>query len=433
MVSREAASVDKTPWFKPYLEVQSDFVELRHCNLTTVDQTVFDSKSMPLLEKATKALGISSHEASMEFKAELLEQHATFERLCNFSAYRPSIPASVAANAQLNFPFSTFNSSVKIVFCISAFQDVEQVGNLVDALPQDNALVMIHLERSTSADYHQALTERCPGALILQYGTVVYRTDTLTSVNIRILRWLTFELRLSYEYVVLMDGSAFPLISPSEWLAHLSESPVWLGELKHNGEHVIGSSTAAPFLHQRIIHSLSKKHKRLPGSTWKSDLNSFPWSKHLQYKSTSGNQGAYHRNVLMRLLQSNDVMELFALSKYSCCCCVEERNWIAALAMVGYVEEALAKTSAFQLWGGKEECQGSMNNAVLSLNTSLCYRTEAVYSTETYFRGSHTLEQIRLAKKNGALFARKFRSEDIDSIRLMKYIQNEVWGSSRAL
>ena len=429
-MSREASPVDKSSWFQPYLEVQSDFVELQHCNLTTVDHTVFDSKARPLLEIATKAMGISSHEASMEFKAELLEQHAMFERLCNFSAYRPTIPAKVAENAQRNFPFSTFNYSVNIVFCISAFQDVEQVGNLVDALPHDDTLVLIHLERSTSADYHQALSKRCPRALVLQYGTVVYRTDTLTSVNIRILRWLTFELRLSYEYVVLMDGSAFPLISPSEWFVHLSESPVWLGELKHNGEHVTGSSTEAPFLHQRVIHSLSKQHKRLPGNTWKSELNYFPWSKHLQYKSTSGNQGAYHRNVVMGLLQSNDAMELFALSKYSCCCCVEERNWIAALAMVGYVEEALAKTSAFQLWGGKEECQGSMNNAVLSLNTTLCYRTEAVYSTDMYFRGSQTLEQIRLAKMNGALFARKFRSGDIDSIRLMKDIQNEVWGSS---
>jgi hypothetical protein len=89
----------------------------------------------------------------------------------------------------------------------------------------------------------------------------------------------------------------------------------------------------------------------------------------------------------------------------------------------------LSKTSVFQLWGGNEECGGSMSNAVLSLNGSLCFRTEDPSADTMYFRGNQTLEWLRQAKKKGVLFARKFRSFDKDSIRLMNAIRTELWVS----
>ena len=48
------------------------------------------------------------------------------------------------------------------------------------------------------------------------------------------------------------------------------------------------------------------------------------------------------RRGYKRRLRCTDV-ELFALSKYACCCCLEEHNWIAALSMIGYAPEALAR------------------------------------------------------------------------------------------
>ena len=83
-------------------------------------------------------------------------------------------------------------------------------------------------------------------------------------------------------------------------------------------------------------------------------------------------------------------MEIFTLSKYGCCCCLEERNWFAALSSIGYKEEALERTGMFQVWGGTQECQSSMNNAMLLRNESLCYRTEdpgREDTTSMYFRG----------------------------------------------
>jgi hypothetical protein len=433
LVPKETTVIKKSEqWFQPYRDVHSDFVELQHCNLTLVDRVLFESKAVPLWKVATDAM-VLSDDASLELKAELLEHFVTFERLCNFTTYRPSVSKDVAAAAIAGLSASAWTNlkdSVRLVFCISAFQDAEQVVHLVNALPTEQTLVIIHLERSVDDNYHRELSRKLPKALILRFGSVVYRTDSLTAINIRILRWLTFDMNLPYEYVVLMDGSAFPLLAPDKWISHLSASPVWLGELTHQGKRVAGSSTTTPFLHQRLIHSSTKQHKRLSGSTWKSNLETFPWSKHLRYKSISGNQGAYQKTVITQLLQSDDVMELFALSKYACCCCVEEKNWIAAMSMIGYLDKALSTTSVFQLWGGNEECGGSMSNVVLSLNSTLCYRTEDPLAESMYVRGNQTMEMLRRAKRHGVLFARKFRSLDHDSIQLMNDIRAELWASS---
>jgi hypothetical protein len=55
---------------------------------------------------------------------------------------------------------------------------------------------------------------------------------------------------------------------------------------------------------------------------------------------------------------------------------LEERNWIAALTMIGLQKEALEQASLWQVWDGAETSQSSMNNAVLSRNAFLYYRLE---------------------------------------------------------
>ena len=158
------------------------------------------------------------------------------------------------------------------------------------------------------------------------------------------------------------------------------------------------------------------------------------------YKSTSGNQAIYGREVVQALLNSDTVMELFALAKYGCCCCMEEHSWIAALSMTGYADEALQREPMmFQSWGGGTECQGSMQNAVLSRNASLCYRTEdPLVQTQAamrlphgwYYQGDTTWERLRDARERGVLFARKFRSDRLDSVQLRHDIRDHLWDSS---
>jgi hypothetical protein len=187
---------------------------------------------------------------------------------------------------------------------------------------------------------------------------------------------------------------------------------------------------------------------RLPRNAWTKHPNSETYipltiRNAMTRKSTSGNQGIYSHHVIEKLLHSTDVMQLFALSKYGCCCCLEERNWIAALHMIGYGEDALAHTGMFQVWGGNSyECHGTMNNAVLSTNASICFRSEdpgrrtirgnnhtnqTTTATSMYFYGNEMWDAIVDAKQRGLLFARKFHTDRPDSMEIRHRIQNELW------
>jgi hypothetical protein len=291
------------------------------------------------------------------------------------------------------------------------------------------------------------------------------------------LRWITLELRIQYDYVLLCDGLAFPLHAPTQLVHTIRHATtttststnttqndrqpreVWLGELTHAGRTVTGTLTDHLLRHKRLIYTtwwtsnshtenstttLLKLHKRLPKHGL--DQNEVPLSirNHMIYKSTSGNQGIYSRNVISKLLNNDSVMELFARSKYGCCCCIEERNWIAALSMIGYVEQALEQTSMFQVWGGTDsfQCQGSMSNAVLSRNASICFRSEDPQRTNTmfltnatttnnsnpmYFLGTAMWDHIVTAQRRGVIMARKFRSQHSESQQLMKDIQQYLW------
>lgn len=95
--------------------------------------------------------------------------------------------------------------------------------------------------------------------------------------------------------------------------------------------------------------------------------------------------------------------------------------------IIGLLEEARNQSNMFQLWGGEEDkCVGSMNNAVLDLNENRCFRIEALGKDEMYFWGNQTWDNIVEAKKNGMMFARKFSSEQPDSIQLLEKIRKEL-------
>jgi len=323
---------------------------------------------------------------------------------------------------------------------------------------------VIHLEESCPTDYRtavQRIIDDLPpphnkAVTVLQFGTVVYRTDSLSLINLRILRWLTTELNdgdFDYQYAILLDGSAYPLYSGralAEILRQQSgQRAVWLGEITHKGQKIkpdINTNCWDRLLrHKRLIDTSSifqKRHKRLPRDAWDqvfadSSSQGDDYSttipdrirQHMIYKSTSGNQAIYRRDVVEQLLESDTVMELFALSKYACCCCLEEHNWIAALSMIGYAHEALEQPMMFQSWGGEStECQGTMNNAVLSRNASLCFRTEDPNTTELYYTGDQTWATlVEARRRRGYLLARKFQSDRVDSVELLDDIRSQLW------
>jgi hypothetical protein len=493
-------SVDYTV---PYNLENSDVVELHHCNVTrtNVNWTDFVRIADPLLRGAVEALrqplmdmvaaSATPHnnpsvtaaaedyyqDMHQEFLLELLEQYQSAHGACDYSRYRPTVVGHWAQGIQLRKVSSLGSNSRgqrsrphRLAIVISAFRDIEHLSRLLEAMHQPQHYIVVHLERHCPMEYQSRVQDMLRArphyrnVVIVQFGTIVYRTDSLSMINLRILRWLTMDLNLHYEHAILMDGSAFPLCSASELVAMLHQQSanggraVWLGELTAKGQQVSATCSGIPgrqqspplqssdhlLQHKRLIFTSRgvagnlKLHKRLPMPKQgkESGNGNLPAAirDHLIYKSTSGNQGIYSRYVVEQLLNSDNVMELFALSKYGCCCCLEERNWIAALGMIGFACEALEQTSMFQVWGGESAaCSGTMNNAFLSSNATLCFRSEDpgtsrnVTSAEGYFHGGDMWDLLVDAKRRGFLFARKFRSDQIDSVELLNKIQSELW------
>jgi hypothetical protein len=424
-----------------------DIIELRHCDFTSFQLSHFqDAYFVPLLTNWS-TLSITTTTAEEEFVGQLLEMYAMDQRWCDYyySQYERTAPSRPNVRGQL-------------AVILVAYKDIQQLTELVDALYlPEHVYCIIHLDRHVTPEFQQQVQQLAetyaPYVHVLQFGTILYQTDTVTRINIQILRWMTVEWELPYDFVVLLDGAAFPLVSATELLERLLERPttqdasavtehvspyqqVWLGAMTHRGKTVQSDQTG--FLkRRRVLLTASQPpfHLRLPRA-WAAHVEIPEFIEEaMQYKTHSGNVGIYSHHVIHKLLHSAKVMELLAYSKYSCCCCVEERNWIAALTLIGYQEQALqVPGSMFQLWGGETTCQGSMKNAVLERNESICYRMEDPYFQTTsqqphYIQGDELWDELVLARQRWYLFARKFSSDSVASVQLMNEIKEYLWDS----
>ena len=333
------------------------------------------------------------------------------------------------------------NGTTRIVVVIVAYQDVTHLEKFIDAIYLPQHYIIIHLEENGSDSFRRQIEElilskyaKYNNVVILQFGTIIYKTDSISTINLRIMNYLVNDLQLKYDYHITLGGATYPLYNDAtEFMKQLtSQQPdrdVWLGELLHKGNQVdsssgsggnlnvlynkrlmISSSTLVTFVQnvvqyqqtqqratdrsnnnnnattntttntemmmikvqQMMMKKNMKYQKRIgfvfgrpPPSTApvsssqksESSLNSnsndiiMSWivndSKNImKYKSISGNQGVYSYNTVQRLLNSTKVLQLFALSKYSCCCCVEEKLWITSGRFadhpVGEAPDALA-------------------------------------------------------------------------------------------
>jgi Core-2/I-Branching enzyme len=472
---------------------QSDVVELDHCDEVSITQTkgkkrtkalkrfavsypsVVKSLVQDLQQPLEDAMRVAEMEVSnetsfqtaktklvdemeQEFSLQLWEMFLHEQGYCNFSAYRPTVPGHAVRGRQLQNVVQAHPNAPRLAFVISAFQDFDHLKALIRAIHQPQHCIVIHLDRQCK-DEDRAQVEGILASLppdynnvvIVQFGSVIYTSDSISLINLRILRWLTFDLKLDYRQVLLLDGAVYPLFSPTELVQSLQQlaakkRSVWLGRLllgtfdytNYDSRFNKPKPLDGFLRYQRVMFAQSEKFKLTKGAQTRGPLPK-DIVRHMIYKSTSGNQGVYSRALVEKLLNHDTVMELFAFSKYSCCCCVEEHVWMAALSMLGYAREAMAHTSMFQVWGGYEDgaCQTSMTNSVLSLNATLCFviadpwyydiskpKNETKYVT---FHGNETLKFLANAKRRGVMFARKFRSQSEDSKNLIQAIEAKLW------
>jgi hypothetical protein len=260
------------------------------------------------------------------------------------------------------------------------------------------------------------------------------------------MNWLVNNLKLEYNYHFALDGAAYPLYSANELARHFqtTQRDVWLGEMLHKGKVLVDGKGGYQWIsltRTRFVFTTRKEERFI---TQQIKRNGFVVTipdfirTNMTKKTNSGNQGVFSHKFVKELTNSPQVKELFALAKYGCCCCIEERTWITAASILGYKKQALEAASMFQVWGGASTCGGSMNNAVLSLKDDVCFRIEDARENSTfpevpqkqvgplYVHGSEMLEVLKSAKKRGFMFARKFNSEDTSSLKLIGIIQREL-------
>jgi hypothetical protein len=462
--------------------------------VTDTDGSETESSDSTTTPKAPKAQLSLMERVQQEFLLELLEIYATDSGLCDFSRYKPTVPsASTSTSAHAvenenddadvlikasgllsadaaatklrdaadllelqggqtdNDPDNQNDNAMlaRLAVSIVAYQDIHHLQRLIQAIHLPHHVIVVHLDRRSSAAFAQQVSrmaDEYENVVVLQFGTIVYKTDSVSMVNLRIMRWLLYDLELTFDYFVTLGGAAYPLQDAHDLAYSLQQTGrrIWLGELTNNGERVKspqdsrlrrkrlvftgGSFGDAGNVDEPMIPILSK---RLPSGTFSGESLPDVIVESMNQKSVSGNQAIFAYGTVKELLDSQDVMELFARSKYGCCCCLEERNWIAALTMIGLQEEALEQASMWQVWGGAETCESSMKNAVLSRNASLCYRLEdaTLDPPQMYIRGDETMDFLKDAKRRGFYFARKFHSDNPESMELLEDIRTDLHGN----
>eukprot|EP00533_Pseudo-nitzschia_delicatissima_P010322 CAMPEP_0116091644 /NCGR_PEP_ID=MMETSP0327-20121206/7615_1 /TAXON_ID=44447 /ORGANISM="Pseudo-nitzschia delicatissima, Strain B596" /LENGTH=594 /DNA_ID=CAMNT_0003583009 /DNA_START=72 /DNA_END=1856 /DNA_ORIENTATION=+ len=447
--------------------LDSDVVELNHCRLDIIDYSRFSSwaavillDAMPKFEgklrrNSDEVKGLEGKENSvyLEFSLGLLEVFATHSKgetdlsICDFEKYslNPRGADLLSAESALrSVPFHP-DGNPRLVFVIIAFQDADHLEALIDACYMSH-----HLERRSPASFTDKVNKianKYANVVIVQFGSIIYMTDSVSTLNYQIMHWVTEELKIPYDYFLTLGNAAYPLYDAQE-LTHYfqnTQRDIWLGELR--SEMNAGWISWGYLERKRLIFTAGNQKYTQRTKKWKQNGFDAPIPDYIKsnmtQKTNSGNQAVFSHKVVKKLVNSPQVRELFGMAKYGCCCCLEERTWIAAANIIGHGREAMEAASMFQVWGGEAKCgDGSMKNALLIPNATICYKsedltkgnlsgrqqkdTEGTSVENSYFRGDTLLEELRLAKKRGFLFARKFKSTDQRSLELLEMIKTSV-------
>jgi hypothetical protein len=183
----------------------SDMAYLDHCNFHALNHDEFVQFDLKMTRRALHtwtSLKWNSERirlAHQEFTLELLEIYAQAHGMCNFQNYKPTVPPSEATAAALQRLDTSvaYDSNIyaRLVIVIVAYKDVEHLFQLIEAIVLPQHVVVIHLERTCDESFEQAVRIRAQAydnVMILKFGSILYKTDLITTVNLRIMRFLTW-------------------------------------------------------------------------------------------------------------------------------------------------------------------------------------------------------------------------------------------------
>jgi len=440
----------------------SDMAYLDHCNFHSLDHDDFVSFDLTMTERPMElwtSYGWSEERieaAHQEFTLELLEIYAQSNNICNFANYKPTVPeAAITANVASTFQqiqaVSYDNDAyARLAIVIVAHKDVNHLFQLVDAVHMPQHYVIIHLERRCEVDLERDVQIRAQvydNVMVLKFGSILYKTDLVTTVNLRIMRYLVMDLQLQYDYHITLDGAAYPLYSAHELSAALKHSGrhVFLGEVKHFGRKVDNIEWA----YNNVLHRFSLSHtfddghekgcQPLKVTRDETKLPVGDVKYFLKSKTNSGNTAVYSYDTLQKLLSSSTAMKIHSIHKYGCCHYPEETEWYAMVNSLFLGPEAVQVGSMYQVWQETLNRRGSKSistsNAVLTSNADTTFILADAYRRETgnvKYNGTDTKEYLQDAKRRGFLFARKFDSSNYESVELRHWIQRELHESKRS-
>lgn len=440
----------------------SDIVELHHCRGAFTGNQMnwgnFTSWAEPLVNATIKQLAVKSKDVTQEIVLELLEMYATHNQYCNFDHYRPSVEKDSLALEQTQL-IDPPSGQARLAYVIAMQQDIAQVELLVQAIHMPHHYIIIHLQSKAPPEWKESLMKLSTdydNVVIVKFGTVLPEADSISMIHLRLMRWLTREIGLKYDYHITLDETSFPLYSAKALAQHLDMSPhsVWLGALTEQGKPSKSLSFLDLLAEKQVIVGTAIQRSVPLGRIFRGDwLPQFlARERAVDTKSTPGKFAVFSNEIVNRLLDSSEVMELFAVSKY----CfgrppIENYNWLRALKLIDSDEEALSlqqearsATSMFQLWGGTDgNCDNALaaqQNGVLTSDGSLCYRIEhprlvkAIYNeTDTgdlsipgnrlTIKGDKIMLYLKHAKRLDFLFARPFNSSNTKSLALQDAIR----------
>ena len=202
-----------------------------------------DDQPRRLVDHGTTRAQVHQSMQQREFMFQLLEQYANDHGHCEYAHYQPKpIPGHALARSKLqqaqqrqdgprsngtmtaNTTTTTTTTMMmmppRICFSIVAHTDFVHLQRLVQAIHQPYHYIIIHLEQykvkedddddDDTNDFatlvRQQLEDKYDNLVVLQFGSIVYLTDSITLVQRRIMAWLLHTVQLQFDYLVTLDG-----------------------------------------------------------------------------------------------------------------------------------------------------------------------------------------------------------------------------------
>jgi hypothetical protein len=303
----------------------TDFAFLEHCDLGQVSASDFTLYRNQVWDRARGRFDNSTWDDVVDdITMQSLEMYARKQGVCDYQRYQPRVPnldTTELADVMRQLPPPTppaAKDQVRLVYLISAYKDFDQLQELVRAIHLPQHLIVIHLERDTDPVFVVRIQQELEvqeGLVVLQYGAIIYTTDSLSHVFLQMMGTIeeaAKEADWDYDYIVNLGSNAYPLLDATTMAQKLyrEQRRLRLGFLHHGG----GQRYCRNHLRSNLV-MVQKARIEIPQID-DPDMTQPPWNE-CNKKSASGLTSAYTRSSVRDLFSSAPALDVLQRLKYS--------------------------------------------------------------------------------------------------------------------